>query len=1105
MALDHLTLWQNTVSRTLVCLLMFLISYTLLPAGIPAEEDPGPWQGEDFSGLAFRAIGPGIASGRIADFAIDPRNPFHYYVGVSSGGVWETKNAGVTFDPIFDDEASYSIGCLAISPSDPDQIWVGSGENNSQRSVAYGDGIYKSVDGGQSWDNMGLKRSLHIGKILVHPKNPDVVYVAAEGPLWGPGGDRGVFKTTDGGQTWGNILAIDENTGVVDLVMDPRDSEVIYAASYQRRRHLWVLINGGPGSGIHKTTDGGTTWTELTSGLPKVDMGRIGLAISSPAPDTIYAIVEAAQSKGGFFRSINRGRTWEKMSDYVAGSPQYYQEIVADPKNPDRVYSMDTFLQVTDDAGRNWRRLSVKAKHVDDHAMWIDPTATDHLLAGSDGGIYESFDQGDTWRYMANFPVTQFYRVAVDYDEPFYNVYGGTQDNNTIGGPSRTTFAHGASNREWFFTLGGDGFDPAIDPKDPNIVYCQWQYGNLNRYDKKSGETLDIQPQPEEGEILKWNWNSALIISPHDNHRLYYACQKVFRSDDMGNSWTKISEDLTQGIDRNTLEVMGRVWSVDAVAKNNSTSFWGSIISLSESPVWEGLLYAGTDDGLVQWTDNDGLNWTRLENFKGVPTQSYVSDVEAGRQNPDVVFVSFDNHKRDDFKPYIYKSSNRGQSWKSIAGDLPENGMVHSIAQDHVDPDLLFVGTEFGVFFTRNGGKNWTRLKAGIPTIACRDLEIQRDKNDLVIATFGRGFFILDDYSPLRNLEPEDLETEAAIFPVAEALLYVPSTPIGSAGKGHQGDSFYTAPNPPFGAVITYRLKDELESREDIRRTLEKEKFKADEPVSYPSWDDLRAEDREKDPAVILTIRDADGRVVRRLDGPSSSGFHRVAWDLRHPHTGPVNLDRGGPRSPWYTEPAGPFAVPGTYSVTLGNRIDGIESRLAGPVEFTTRLLANSSTPTTDFSASIAFQRKAAELFRAVQGAGKTAGDVQQRLDHIRVAIDMTAELDRDLFDEVDAIEHQLKDLIILLNGDRTVSRRSEPTSPGISGRISRVMWGTRDITSDPTRTQQDNLALCGRLFGPVLEELRSIVDVSIANLEHRLEAAGAPYTPGRIPVWKGN
>ena len=1082
---------------------VMMILLAMLTTAVSAAEEDAAWDSDDFSALAFRSIGPALASGRIADFAVDPSDPTHYYVGVCSGGVWETWNAGVTFTPIFDDEGSFSIGCVAIAPSRPEIVWVGSGENNSQRSVPYGDGVYKSLDGGQTWQNMGLERSLHIGKIIVHPTDPDVVYVAAMGPLWGPGGDRGVYKSTDGGENWDLVLEIDENTGVVDLAIDPRDPEVLYAASYQRRRHVWVLIDGGPGSGIHKTTDGGYTWTELTSGLPQVDMGRIGLAVSLPSPNTVYAIVEAADGKGGFFRSTDTGRSWAKMSDYVAGSPQYYNEIIADPVNPDRVYSMDTFLQVTEDGGKTFNRVGWEAKHVDEHALWIDPCNTDHLLTGNDGGVYESFDRGEHWRYMANLPVTQFYRVAVDYDEPFYNVYGGTQDNNTQGGPSRTIYSHGISNREWFMTLGGDGFEPAVDPTNPDIVYSQWQYGFLHRYERNSGEILDIQPQPEEGEILKWNWNSALIISPHNHKRLYYACQKIFRSDDMGNSWTRISEDLTTGVDRNKLDVMDRVWSVDAVAKNNSTSFYGSIISLNESPLREDLLMAGTDDGLIQVTLDGGGTWAEHANFKGVPDGCYVSDVEPSRFDEKVIYASFDNHKRDDFTPYLLRSGNYGKSWKSIAGNLPENGSVHSIALDHVDPQLIFVGTEFGVFFTRDEGENWTQLKAGIPTIACRDLEIQRRENDLVVASFGRGFFILDDYTPLRNLEPADLAKDAAIFPVKDALIYNIAGPLGYRDKGFQGASFYRAKNPPFGAVITYHLKDGLESLKQMRQKAEKDLFEDAKPIYYPSWDDLRAEDREVAPDLVLTIKDGSGNLVRRFTGPGEAGLHRVAWDLRYPYSGPVNLKKSGPNSPWDDEQVGPLAMPGRYSVTISKRVRGEETVLAGPVEFATRPLGLNTTANHDHQGVLDFRMEADELYRAVQGATRTHRDAKNRLDHIRQAIKDTPALDSALLDEVDALSSKLAELGILLHGDRTISRRSEPTTPSINSRVGWVVYGMQNNTSGPTRTMRDNLALAGELFAPVLADLTTLMTVEMEELEGRLEAAGAPYTPGRIPVWR--
>ncbi len=1085
--------------RTLVLVLLMAL---LLPATPTLAKDDAPWSSGDLSGMSWRGIGPAFSSGRIGDFAFDPRDPYHFYVAVASGGVWETTNSGTTFQPIFDSEGSYSIGCLTLDPTNPDIVWVGTGENNSQRSVAYGDGIYRSLDRGRSWQNMGLERSMHIGRIIVHPSNSDIVYVAAMGPLWGPGGDRGVYKTTDGGTTWTAVLEIDENTGVVDIQMDPRDPDVIYAASYQRRRHTWTLINGGPGSGIHKTIDGGKTWQKISKGLPEADMGRIGLAISPPQPDTIYAIVEATDRSGGFYRSTNRGQSWKKMNSYRAGSPQYYQEIVADPINPERVYSLDTFVMVTENGGGDWERLGYSAKHVDEHAFWIDPANTNHIWTGNDGGIYETMDRGEHWRFMANLPVTQFYRVAVDYDEPFYNVYGGTQDNNTQGGPSQTVFSHGISNREWFMTLGGDGFKPAIDPVNADIVYSQWQYGNLHRYDRKSGEVLDIQPQPQAGEILKWNWNSPLIISPHDHKRLYYACQKLYRSDDMGFSWTKISEDLSSGIDRNQLEVMGAVWGVDAVAKNTSTSFYGSVVSLVESPMQEGLIFIGTDDGIVQSTSDNGTTWIKSGHPGKVPAGSYVSDIEASPFDQATVFACFDNHKRDDLKPYVFKSTNGGKSWKDITGNLPERGTVYSVAQDHVDKELLFVGTEFGVFFTRDQGKHWTQLNAGIPIIACRDLEIQQRENDLVVATFGRGFFILDDYSPLRFLTPEKLTADATLFPIKDSSIFIKHNALGYPGKGFQGEAFYIAPNPTYGAVITYNLGSGLETLKSKRKKSEKDIIEKGEPNFYPSWAELRTEDRELSPEIILVVRDENDNVVRRFSGPTGSGLHRVAWDWRYPHRGPVNLNQSGPTSPWDSAPAGPLAAPGKYSVTISQRVRGVETHLAGPEVLNIDLLDNHSTPASDAAGSLAFQMKVASLHRAVQGASRIASDADNRLNHMAQAINDTPGLDRSLLDTVDQLRARLADLKIILHGNSTLSRRSEPVTPSLSSRVNRLMWGTRDNTSGSTQTQHESLAVAKVQFKPLLTDLTQLMEVQINSLEKTLEEAGAPYTPGRIPVW---
>ncbi len=1071
-------------------------------------KDDAPWSSGDFGALKWRLLGPALSSGRIGDFAVDPRDKAHYYVAVCSGGVWETKNAGATFEPIFDGEGSYSIGCVTLAPSRPGTVWVGSGENNSQRSVAYGDGVYKSEDGGKNWQNMGLKRSLHIGKIVVHPTNPDVVYVAAMGPLWGPGGDRGVYRTDDGGKTWKQVLAIDENTGVVDLKMDPRNPDVMYAASYQRRRHVWTLIDGGPGSGIHKTTDGGRTWTKLSNGLPKVDMGRIGLALAGPNPDVVYAIIEAADGKGGFFRSEDGGLNWDKRGSYVAGGPQYYNEIIADPQDADRVYSMDTFTMVTDNGGKDWSRLGSKWKHVDEHALWIDPDDTRHLLIGNDGGMYETHDRGANWAFMANLPVTQFYRVAVDNAEPFYNVYGGTQDNNTQGGPSQTHYVHGISNREWFMLIGGDGFQPACDPTDPNLVYCESQYGGLCRYDRQSGEALDIQPQPGEGESLRWNWDSPVLVSPHDHKRLYFACQKVFRSNDQGSGWKPISGDLTRQVDRNKLEVMGRVWSVDAVAKNTSTSFYGNIVTMQESTLKEGLLLVGTDDGLVQVTGDGGANWTRIDGVKGVPAGTYVTDLEPSRFDANVIYASFDNHKRDDFKPYLFRSADLGRTWTSISGNLPENGMVHTIALDHVDPELVFVGTEYGVFFTRDAtnpkGAHWTQLKGGMPTIACRDLAIQRREGDLVVATFGRGFYVLDDYTMLRNLAPETLKKDAVVFPIKAARIFNFTSQFGYRGKGFQGAAFWQTDNPPYGAVFTYNLKDDLESLKDKRQSAEKDKVKANEPVSYPSWDELRAEDREVDPELVITVRDKAGNVVRRLAGDAGKGLHRVAWDLHYPSTDPIRLGDKGDDSPFRSDPHGPLAPAGDYTMSLSQRVRGVETELAGPVPFTTKLLGVHSTPAADLGAEVAFQKEAAELSRAVEGAGRVHSDAVEKVSYMRVAVAQTPGLDRSLLARLDKLAAKLADLDVALNGDESVSKRQEPTTPGISARVGQVTGGLDGNLSGATTTMREQLALAAKLFGPVLAELSGPVTTEIKSLEDALEKAGAPYTPGRMPAWGG-
>jgi photosystem II stability/assembly factor-like uncharacterized protein len=1074
------------------------------PADKAADQPGDPFSAGTFSGLKLRSIGPAVTSGRVVAFAIHPTDRSHYYVAAASGGVWKTTNAGTTWTPVFDNEGSYSIGTVVLDPKNPHVVWVGTGENNSQRSVGYGDGVYRSDDGGKSWKNVGLKASEHIGRIVIDPRDSNTIYVAAQGPLWGPGGERGLFKTTDGGKTWKKALSISENTGVTDVVLDPRRPDVLIAAAYQRRRHVWTLIDGGPESALYRSTDAGATWTKLKSGLPTVDLGRIGLALAPSNPDMVYAIIEAAAKKGGIFRSADSGVTWERRNDFDQQA-QYYSQLTVDPKNPDRLYIMNTLIQVSDDGGKTLRRLGEQFKHVDSHVLWIDPNNPRYFLAGCDGGVYESFDQGATWRFHANLLITQFYDVAVDDAGPFYHVYGGTQDNFTLGGPALTRTVTGITNADWFVTQGGDGFHSRVDPKDPHIVYSEAQYGALIRFDRRTGQSMGIQPQPGPGEPpLRWNWDSPLLISPHEHTRLYFAANKLFRSDDRGNTWKAISSDLTRQLDRNQLPVMGKVWGADAVAKNLSTSFYGNITALAESPKQEGLLYAGTDDGLIQVTDDNGGQWRKIDKFPGVAERTYVSRLLASLHDKDTVYAAFDNHKNADFAPHLLKSHDAGKTWTSIAGDLPANGPVLALAEDHVDPNLLFVGTEFGLHVTTDGGKKWVRLKGGLPTIAVRDLAIQRQENDLVVGTFGRGIYVLDDYTPLRGLKPETLAQETVVFPVKNALLYIPARPYGLRGKGFQGAAFYTADNPPFGATFTYYLKESIKTRKQKRQEAEKEAAKKDGRSPYPARDELRAEEEEEAPTVLLTIADETGHVVRTLTGSVEKGIHRVSWDLREPS---ASLPR--PRRPgrdadlFFPEPVGPLVMPGLYRVSLAKRVAGVVTPLLEPQEFTVVVDGAAAADPADLKALNEFQQKVARLQRAVAGTLEASKALEERLGQIKRALDHTPSVPAKWKDTARALEKGNRDILRALGGDVVLRTRNENTLPSIAERVEGIVDDQRLSLARPTATQVEVYQIASRDFAQELAKLRTLIDVDLRSLEKAMDTAGAPWTPGRLPDWK--
>jgi photosystem II stability/assembly factor-like uncharacterized protein len=1056
-----------------------------------------PYDESTVGSLSFRMVGPALTSGRVGDIAIHPSNPDKWYVAAASGGVWLTTNHGTTFNPIFDNYGSYSIGCLAIAPSNPSTIWVGTGENNNQRSVAYGDGVYKSLDGGKSFTNMGLKTSEHIGKIIVHPTNENIVWVAAYGPLWSSGGERGVYKTTDGGKTWTRTLFVSEETGIAEIAIDPTNSEILYASAHQRRRHEWTYVGGGPESAVYKSTDGGLTWREVSSGLPKGKMGRVGITVSPADPTYIYAVVEAKHEHGGMYRSTNKGETWTKMSGFST-SGNYYQELVADPTNKNKVFIMDTYLHHTEDGGKTVKPTGENQKHVDNHAMWIDPNNTEHWIVGCDGGIYETYSSAQQWRFYDNLPIIQFYKVVTDNAWPFYHIYGGTQDNNSMGGPSATNNVAGILNTDWFITNGGDGFESATDPTDPNIAYAQAQYGWLVRHDKASGEKVSIQPQPGKGEAAyRWNWDAPLLVSPHDHKTIYFAANKVFKSSNRGDDWTTISGDLTQQIDRNKLKVMGQVWSIDAVMKNASTTIYGNIIALDESPKKKGLLYAGTDDGLIQVSDNDGQAWTKYSQFTGVPANTRVNMLTASLHDEKTVFAAFNNQRSGDFKPYLLKSVDQGKTWISISGNLPERGTVYCIKQDHIDANLLFAGTEFGAFFSTDGGQKWTKL-GGLPTIAVYDLDIQQRENDLVAATFGRGFYVLDNYSPLRELNATNLAKKAHLSPIKDALLYIPADPLGLEGTGFQGANLWSASNPEFGAQFSLFLKDDIKSlkaqRQEKESALEKEK----KDVSYPTFDELRAEMQEEDAKLIWIIRDENGKEVRRLTSTPSKGMQRINWNLRDEGTNPVNKNRGNNRNNGF------LVQPGKYSISVVLVKDGKVDELIPSASFNVKGLNNQTLIAKNPEELKAFRKEVAEVNRTVSGTSKLLNETKDQLELISHVMTTYPNTDLTLLQEIRTIKLGLESCEVKLYGDGLKTSKEVETLPGIQSRLGLIEYMVYENTTGVTNSQRNQLAIVTEEYSMLRSELNGLI-TRLEKIEKLLGNIPLPYLKEGGKDWKNH
>lgn len=1016
--------------------------------------------------FSWRPIGPAITSGRIVDLAI-PEGPAGrigefgklMYVASASGGVWKTINGGTTWDPIFDKYGSSSIGDIAVAPSNPDILWVGTGESNNQRSSSWGDGVYKSENGGKTWLHVGLRESQHIGRIVIHPANPSIVYVAAVGPLWASMGERGLYKTTDGGKTWTISKKISQHTGFTDVAMDPTNPDILYAAAFQRQRKAYSFVGGGPESGIYKSIDAGSTWTKLTEGLPATDIGRIGLDISQSRPGTIYATMETKTAE--IYRSDDYGASWRKTGTGNS-FPWYMGQVRVDPTNHERLYFLGVPLQVSEDGGRTFRNTAVSA-HVDYHAMWINPRDPDHFVVGNDGGVYISRDRGATVDWVPNLPVSQYYAISTDMREPYYYVYGGLQDNGSWAAPSRTRNRQGITNADWYRTTGGDGFYAAIDPVDPNIVYGEWQGGEILRYDVRTGESKSVKPQPKFGEKpFRWNWSAPMLISPHNHRTIYFGANHLFKSTTRGDSWSRLGPDLTRQLNRDSLPLMGKLWPRDAVARHSGVAEYGNISTLDESPLRAGLLYVGTDDGLVQVSRNDGGTWERITRFPGVPDQTYVSRVVASRHAEGTVYATLDGHRSNDFKPYVLRSTDFGKSWTAISFNLPANGSVHVIREHHRIASLLFVGTEFGAFFSTNGGKSWGRLPNNLPTVAVHDIAVQARENDLVLGTHGRGIYILDDITPLEKLAEAEAAGSVYMFPVKPVTLYNQNTsaPGGVAGAAAVGERSYSAPNPPFGSTLTYYVKD-----------------------SIPKGREL-----------TLAIYDPTGKRIRELTTSAKRGMHRTTWDLRL--ASPYVI----PRAEANRQPRGAFVLPGRYTAKLHLTGSGSNAAITRETAVEVRPDPLVTLTVAEYGQLHANRIRVGQMQSSVQAAVRSAELLKDQTGEAKTAI-KSSSAPPAVSSEISSIEREVDNILLKVRGrtertgdvdDRT---RSEPS---IQARVNQVADEIGDVTSPLTQIQTETLELAMADLEREVARLNALINNRIPGLNRSLDAAGVPWTMGR-------
>ena len=1036
----------------------------------------------------------------------------------------------------------YSTGCISIDPNNNQSIWLGTGENVGGRHVGIGHGIYQSIDGVKTWKNKGLKNSEHLSKIIIHPKNSNIIWAASQGPVWSSGGDRGLFKSVDGGNSWKNTLKIDEWTGVTDIIIDPRNPDILYCASWQRHRNVASYIGGGPGTSIYKSIDGGENWNKINKGLPSSNMGKIGLAISPMNPDIVYAAVETERRKGAVYRSANSGGSWEKMSETVSAGtgPHYYQELVASPHKFDKIYLMNVRVLVSENGGRTFSTMKEIRKHSDNHAMVFKKNDPNYILVGTDGGIYETFDDTKNWKFVGNLPITQFYKLAVDDATPFYNIFGGTQDNNTQGGPSRTLRRDGISNADWFVLLGGDGHQPATEPNNPNIVYAQSQEGYLNRIDRSSGEVVSIRPQEGIDEPYeRFNWDSPIVVSHHNPKTIYFGSQRVWKSNNRGDSWTPISKDLTKDEERFSLPIMGRIQSIDNAWDVYAMSTYNTITSISESKLDSNIIYIGTDDGIIQSTKDGGLQWDKMtvDQLPKTPASAFVNDIKTDLFDSKKTYICLDNHKFGDYQPYLFKTTDGGKTWKKITNGIPKNTLVWRIVQDHENPNLLFLGTEYGVYVSLNQGEKWHKFSNGLPTIPVRDLTIQRRENDLVIATFGRSFYILDDYSPIRNFTEDSLNQEAVLFEPRKALQYTPE--IG--GTSSDGSASFRTENPKYGTIISYYIKEGYktlaqkriekensagiddnilekirEAGYNFKNILEAEiseikaKTKMDdktikkvlmaikkyqskkEDIPFKGWEALDKEKIDDKPEVLIEITNLEGVVVKQIIKPLKKGLNRANWDLSTFDTTVVKASDKGGKSWRYGGAMYKEVPPGIYKVKIYKRQGTVLTLLAGPVSLKVERLRSNTLKNPLENEHDSYYKSLADFtakLRTSQYELEKANNVVKTMkSNIKFLKTNKQELTKDIYTLLNTM-HELNSAI---GGSATRKEVGEKDFLTINERLSSARGGWYSNTYGPTALHMKSFEMAQELYNKMNPKVMEYIE-KVTRISFLFEKAGGP------------